>query len=232
MARPKAGAKQKTRTKSKKAQKAGRIIHINKNGKASPSNLKIRNGETFAFKITGTKTVASVVFLGRAGKEFLKKDASGIRVSAAQPSATLKPKKINLTVDYEIKLGSRIVKPFSIQVGKGPLTLTIDTNGNTDLPDSSIPDLGTVTFKNQAGKVARITFSGDKALFDGANPVASPQDIKVGGTIGPFTGKGKNKKVKYHIDLLDTEETLPKIEMLSTISGTARGNGTIKVGQT
>jgi hypothetical protein len=232
MARSKRSAKEKATCKTAETREATRIIHIDKKGKTWPRSKKIGNRETIAFKIKGTKKFASVVFLGSADNEFTKKAAAKVTVSAGRPSARLSPKKTNVTVDYEIKLGSLKAGPFSIQVGQGPLKLAIDGNGDVDLPYAAVPDSGTVIFHNQAGKVAQITFTGDKALFDGANPVSSPQDIRIGGDIGAFTGRGKNRKVKYHIDLLADAGISPRIEMLSAASGAARGNGTIKVGQT
>jgi hypothetical protein len=46
------------------------------------------------------------------------------------------------------------------------------------------------------------------------------------------TGRGKDRKVKYHIDSLADAGISPRIEMLSAASRAARGNGTSKVGQT
>jgi hypothetical protein len=146
MARSKRSAKEKATYKTAKRREATRIIHIDKKSKASPRSKKIGNRETIAFKTKGTKKVATVVFLGSADNELTKKAAAKVTVSAGRASARLSPKKTNLTVDCEIKLGSLKAGPFSIQMGQGPLKLTIDGNGDVDLPDAAIPDSGTVIF--------------------------------------------------------------------------------------
>lgn len=232
MATSKPGRNKSATGKPAKAREAAKAIHINNEGKASPPDKKINNRETIIFKIKGTKKAATIVFLGSAVHEFKGKAAGKVTVSAGRPSARLSPKKRNVTVDYEIRLGPRKTGPFSIQVGRGALNITIGPNGDPDIDDASIPDGGSVIFTNHSGRPAQIEFTGDKALYDGANPVTSPQNIAINGHLGPLTGKGKKKKVDYHIDLKADAEVLASVEMLTATSGAARGNGTIKVGQT
>lgn len=104
-----------------------------------------------------------------------------------------------------------------------PLPIVIFTDaGDPDPQDAKIVDQQAVQFHNQAGLDSYIEFSGDKALFkkDGSN--AGYQDLPVGGDGEILTGKRNGKDRKVYYDVFMGQEN----------RRAAKGNGTIKVGQT
>jgi len=201
-------------------------ININSNAKASPKNQAIGNQDTVTFKNNDPNDAATVTFLGAGDGEFSYNGSpvSSVEVPAGSSAGPLTPLTSNVTVDYELSVGSNTGGPFSIEVGTGPLEIDIlDDDGNTDLEDAAIPNNGTMFFKNESSDdTATITFGGDRdVLYDqNGNPVTSQQ-------VGPassgalLTGRGSNKEVTYSVSM-----------SLQADGGLGGGNGTIKVGQT
>jgi hypothetical protein len=199
-------------------------ININSNAKASPSNLAIGNQDTVTFQNNDQTSNATVTFLGAGADEF---DYEGQPVTTATVPAggsfgPLTPNTADVTVNYDVQVGSAADGPFAIEVGTGPLEIDIvDDSGNTNLEEAEIPNNGTLFFENQATAKATISFGGDKVLYDpNGNPVDSVT-VDAGSSSEVLTGKGTNKEVTYSIAM-----------SLQTDGGLGGGNGTIKVGQT
>jgi len=199
-------------------------ININSNAKASPSNLAIGNQDTVTFQNNDQTSNATVTFLGAGADEF---DYEGqpvttVTVPAGGSFGPLTPNTADVTVNYDVQVGTAGEGPFAIEVGTGPLEIDIvDDSGNTNLEEAEIPNNGTLFFENQATEKATISFGGDKVLYDpNGNPVGSVT-VDAGSSSEVLTGKGTNKEVTYSIAM-----------SLQTDGGLGGGNGTIKVGQT
>src|SRR4029077_5602619 len=115
---------------------AVQTININSDGKASPKNQSIGNQDTVTFKNNDEHNAATVTFLGAGANEF----GGAVTIPAGGSSAPLTPVNGNVTVDYDVTMGSNGGGPFSIQVGSGPLAIyLVGLWGDTNLPTAQFP---------------------------------------------------------------------------------------------
>src|SRR5215472_16778673 len=118
-------------------------ININSNAKASPSNLAIGNQDTVTFQNNDQTSNATVTFLGAGADEF---DYEGqpvttVTVPAGGSFGPLTPNTADVTVNYDVQVGTAGEGPFAIEVGTGPLEIVIvDDSGNTNLEEAEIPN--------------------------------------------------------------------------------------------
>jgi hypothetical protein len=194
---------------------AVQTININSNGKASPNNQSIGNQDTVTFKNNDANNAATVTFLGAGANEF----GGAVTIPAGGSSAPLTPVNSNVTVDYDVTVGSNGGGPFSIQVGGGPLEIDIvDLEGDTNLPTAEIPNNGSVFFANTMGYTATIHFDKANVLFDENGNSVTQQVVNANLSGAVLTGRGTSQDVGYTINLAGHPR---KVET---------GNGSIKVG--
>ena len=192
-------------------------ININSNGKASPRNQSIGNQDTVTFKNNDANNAATVTFLGAGANEF----GGAVTIPAGGSSAPLTPVNGNVTVDYDVTVGSNGGGPFSIQVGSGPLEIDIvDLEGDTNLPTAEIPNNGSVFFANTMGYTATIQFNKANVLFDENGNSVTQQVVNANLSGAVLTGRGTSQDVGYTINLAGHAR---KVET---------GSGSIKVGNT
>jgi len=192
-------------------------ININSNGKASPRNQSIGNQDTVTFKNNDANNAATVTFLGAGANEF----GGAVTIPAGGSSAPLTPVNGNVTVDYDVSVGSNGDGPFSIQAGSGPLEIDIvDLEGDTNLPTAEIPNNGSVFFANTMGYTATIQFNKANVLFDGNGNSVTQQVVNANSSGAVLTGRGTSQDVGYTINLAGHPR---KVET---------GSGSIKVGNT
>jgi len=193
------------------------------NGKASPRNKGIGNQDTVIFQNNDSSNAATVTFLGAGANEF---GSNPVNVPAGQSSGLLTPNTPNITVDYQVTQGAVTDKPFSIEVGTGPLE--IDISGSTGDPtpaDAGIANGGTLFFKNgSTTQDASLTFGGDHNVlfYTDSTPVTSPLVVSASSSSAHLQGRGDSKHVTY-----TTEMQVAKADRVMTT-----GSGSIKVGQT
>ena len=194
---------------------AVQTININSNGKASPRNQSIGNQDTVTFQNNDPNDAATVTFLGAGANEF----GGSVTIPAGGSSAPLTPTSSNLTVDYNVIVGSDGGGPFSIQVGTGPLEIDIvDLEGDTNLPTAEIPNNGSIVFGDKVGYTATIQFNKANVLFDGNGNSVTQQEVSANSSGAVLTGRGTNQDVGYTINVAGHPR---KVET---------GNGSIKVG--
>jgi len=192
-------------------------ININSNGKASPRNQLIGNQDTVTFTNNDANNAATVTFLGAGANEF----GGAVTIPAGGSSAPLTPVNGNVTVDYDVTVGSNGGGPFSIQVGSGPLEIDIvDLEGDTNLPTAEIPNNGSVFFANTMGYAATIQFDKANVLFDENGNSVTQQVVNANLSGAVLTGRGTSQDVGYTINLAGHPR---KVET---------GSGSIKVGNT
>jgi hypothetical protein len=192
-------------------------ININSNGKASPRNQLIGNQDTVTFTNNDANNAATVTFLGAGANEF----GGAVTIPAGGSSAPLTPVNGNVTVDYDVTVGSNGGGPFSIQVGSGPLEIDIvDLEGDTNLPTAEIPNNGSVFFANMMGYTATIQFDKANVLFDENGNSVTQQVVNANLSGAVLTGRGTSQDVGYTINLAGHPR---KVET---------GSGSIKVGNT
>jgi hypothetical protein len=196
---------------------AAQSININSNGKASPRNQPIGNQDTVTFKNNDANNAATVTFLGAGANEF----GGPVTIPPGGTSAPLTPVNGNVTVDYDVTVGSNGGGPFSIQVGSGPLEIDIvDLEGDTNLPTAEIPNNGSVFFANTMGYTATIEFDKANVLFDENGNSVTQQVVNANSRGAVLTGRGTSQDVGYTINLTGHPR---KVET---------GSGSIKVGNT
>src|SRR6267154_457354 len=192
-------------------------ININSNGKASPRNQLIGNQDTVTFTNNDANNAATVTFLGAGANEF----GGAVTIPAGGSSAPLTPVNGNVTVDYDVTVGSNGGGPFSIQVGSGPLEIDIvDLEGDTNLPTAEIPNNGSVFFANTMGYTATIQFDKANVLFDENGNSVTQQVVNANLSGAVLTGRGTSQDVGYTINLAGHPR---KVET---------GSGSIKDGNT
>ena len=196
-------------------------ININHHAKAAPPNQAIANTDSVQFTNSDPSNTATVTFLGAAANVF---GASTVSIAPnGGTSGQLTPNQSDLTVNYNVVVGSLTGGPFSIEVGSGPLEIDIvDATGNTNLGAAEIPNNGSLYFKNEmTTETATINFGAANALFDSNGNSVTSQTVNPDSSGGVLTGRGTNKDVTYSIDMSPIQP-----------DRVATGNGSIKIGQT
>jgi len=200
-------------------------ININSQAVAAPKNQAIGATDSVQFKNNDPKNDATVTFAGAGAGVFTLNGQPVTSVSVpagGQIVGPLSPTE-SVTVNYGVMVGTESGGPFAIQVAGGALEVDIiDTDGNTNLDHSEIPNNGRLFFNNETGENATIDFAGDKhVLYDANGKEVTSTPADAGSSSKVLTGKGTDKKVTYTITMTTARKD----------AGLGGGSGSIKVGQ-
>lgn len=208
----------KTDPETRRKKKAAVVIIVDRNGKPSRPDHNMGNQDILMFA-NEAKQLAKITFLGKGVDEFTGTAGGVLKIAPGSTSPALLPNHKDVTVDYQIEVGSGAKKTYSIEVGDGPLEIDITAAGLSPV-DASIQQGGSLFFQNDTGVAIQLDFDGDKALKDEFGRDINPlQKFKNGARSDTFYGDGADQEVTY------TSKPSKKKRVRT-------GNGTIKVGQT
>ncbi len=119
-----------------------KLININPQGQANPATCKIDFGQNVDFSNNSGSTI-SITFAPTAIHHY--KVFDDIPSLASGSNYTELPLVDRITVNYNVSMGGQTYGPFAIEVGTGPLEISV-TNINPTPGTGSIPPNGEVLF--------------------------------------------------------------------------------------
>lgn len=117
-------------------------VNINSNFDANPAGVKITDSQPVKFNNNSGSTI-SITFANTAITN--QRVFNDITSLASGQSATESPLVTGVTVNYEVWWGLQNYGPFAIEVGTGPLEISV-TNGLPTPSRSAVPQNGEVQF--------------------------------------------------------------------------------------
>jgi len=121
---------------------ADQPISVNPQGQANPAGCSIENGQNVTFT-NNSRSPISIIFAPTAiSNKKVFDDINNLAPGANYTEAPLAP---NITVNYNISMDGRTSEPFAIEVGAGPLEISV-TGTNPTPQDGAIPPNGEIQF--------------------------------------------------------------------------------------
>jgi hypothetical protein len=116
-------------------------VNINSQGNASPPGVKINNAQPVQFN-NNSGSAISISFLNTAitGQRVF----NDLNIAAGQ-NVTESPLVSDITVNYNLNIGGNSYGPYAIEVGTGPLQISV-TNGYPNPSTAVIPPNGEIQF--------------------------------------------------------------------------------------
>jgi hypothetical protein len=121
---------------------AAQPVNINPQGQANPAGCQIEDGQTVTFNNNSGSTI-SIVFARTAITDH--KVFDDIVNLANNASDSQIPQVASITVNYTVTMGGPPSEPFAIEVGTGPLEISV-TGTNPTPVIAAIPPNGEVQF--------------------------------------------------------------------------------------
>ena len=121
---------------------AAQPVNINPQGQANPAGCQIEDGQNVTFNNNSGSSI-SIAFARTAIRDQKVFDDIVNLVNNASDSQT--PQAASITVNYNVSMGGRSYGPFAIEVGTGPLEISV--TGTNPTPDiGAIPPNGEIQF--------------------------------------------------------------------------------------
>ncbi len=186
---------------------ADQPVNINPQGQANPAGCLIENGQNVTFTNNSGSTISILFAQTAISKQTVFNDINNLAPGSNHTEA---PLVRDITVNYNVSMDGRTGKPFAIEVGAGPLEISVtDTKPTPKV--GAIPPNGEIQF-------TATDFQCDITWLDG-DPL-NPQLNNV------FVGQSNNPVVHEHGNVVkDFRYELTKSSQLNPVDG----GGTIKV---
>lgn len=117
-------------------------VNVNPQGQANPAGCSIQNGQNVTFTNNATSPISILFAQTAISKQTVFNDIINLAPGSQHTEAPLVP---NITVNYNISMGGQTSKPFAIEVGAGPLEISV-TDTNPTPYESTIPPNGKIQF--------------------------------------------------------------------------------------
>src|SRR6266478_2754987 len=119
-------------------------ININQQGQANPGGVQISNDQSVKFSNNSGSTI-SITFAPTAiSNETVFNDINNL---ASGANSTEAPLVSDITVNYSVTMNGQIAGPFAIEVGTGPLEISVTSGAPTPL-NGAIPPNGEIQFNS------------------------------------------------------------------------------------
>jgi hypothetical protein len=117
-------------------------VNVNPQGQANPAGCSIQNGQNVTFANNATSPISVLFAQTDISKQKVFNDINNLAPGSQYTEAPLVP---NITVNYSISMGGQPYGPFAIEVGAGPLEISV-TGTNPTPGAATIPPNGEVQF--------------------------------------------------------------------------------------
>jgi hypothetical protein len=121
---------------------ADQPVNINPQGQANPAGCSIENGQNVTFTNNSGSTISILFAQTAISKQTVFNDINNLAPGANYTEAPLVP---NITVNYNVSMGGQTGEPFAIEVGAGPLEISV-TGTNPTPAAGAIPPNGEIQF--------------------------------------------------------------------------------------
>jgi hypothetical protein len=117
-------------------------VNVNPQGQANPAGCSIQNGQNVTFTNNATSPISILFAQTAISKQTVFNDIINLATGSQHTEAPLVP---NITVNYNISMGGQTSEPFAIEVGAGPLEISV-TGTNPTPVEAIIPPNGEIQF--------------------------------------------------------------------------------------
>src|SRR5438132_1945969 len=121
---------------------ADQPVNINPQGQANPAGCLIENGQNVTFTNNSGSTISILFAQTAISKQTVFNDINNLAPGSNYTEAPLVPK---ITVNYNVSMGGQTYGPFAIEVGAGPLEISV-TGTNPTPAAGAIPPNGEIQF--------------------------------------------------------------------------------------
>jgi len=187
-------------------------ININQQGQANPSAVQISNDQNVKFSNNSGSTISIVFAQTAISHQTVFNDINGL---ASGTNYSEGPMVSDITVNYNVIMNGQTEGPFAIEVGTGPLEISVTGGAPTPL-NGAIPPNGEIQFNST----------------DVQYPIAWPDGDPFTPALNDvYVGTAKNKVGKENGRLGDFGYTLAPSAgaMQASKMNAVEGGGTIKV---
>ena len=186
---------------------ADQPVNVNPQGEANPAGCQIQDGQNVTFTNSSNSPISILFAQTAISKQTVFDDINNLAPGANYTEA---PRASDITVNYKVSMGAQIKGPFAIEVGAGPLEISV-TGTNPTPGDGVIPPNGEIQFTATDYKCSVSWPDGD--------PFRPPLDYA-------FVGQPSNPVGQEHGS---SGKTLHYEVTRSTDLNPVDGGGTIKV---
>jgi len=117
-------------------------VNINSQGQANPAGCQIEDGQNVKFSNNSGATISILFTQTAISKQRVFNDINNL---ASGSNYTEAPLVSGITVNYNVSMGGRTYEPFAIEVGAGPLEISV-TGTNPTPVEGVIPPNGEIQF--------------------------------------------------------------------------------------
>src|SRR5215469_8150854 len=121
---------------------ADQPVNINPQGQANPAGCQIQDGQNVTFTNNSSSPISILFDQTAISNQTVFDDINSLAPGSNYTEAPLVP---NITVNYNVSMGGRTTGPFAIEVGTGPLEISI-TATNPTPSVGVIPPNGEIQF--------------------------------------------------------------------------------------
>ena len=121
---------------------ADQPVNINSQGQANPAGCQIQDGQNVTFTNNSNSPISILFAQTAISKQTVFDDINNLAPGANYTEA---PLASGITVNYNVSMGGPTYGPFAIEVGAGPLEISV-TGTNPTLSAGVIPPNGEIQF--------------------------------------------------------------------------------------
>ena len=121
---------------------ADQPVNVNPQGEANPAGCQIQDGQNVTFTNSSNSPISILFAQTAISKQTVFDDINNLAPGANYTEA---PRASDITVNYKVSMGGQIKGPFAIEVGAGPLEISV-TGTNPTPGDGVIPPNGEIQF--------------------------------------------------------------------------------------
>ena len=186
---------------------ADQPVNINPQGQANPAGCLIENGQNVTFTNNSGSTISILFDQTAISKQTVFNDINNLAPGSNHTEA---PLVRDITVNYNVSMDGKKREPFAIEVGAGPLEISVTATEPTP-KIATVPRNGEIQFNATDYKC-------DITWLDGDPLDPQLNNVFVGQSNNPVVHEHGNVVKDFHYELTESSQLNP-----------VDGGGTIKV---